>query len=173
MEKDSVGYVARIRWRSQVNADWEVDTFHRRFETWEEAACFANGLGAAAAAELVLRAGAFALRLVNGQCSRVAGGDVVAWHRELGVPAGEGAADMAFVRVVAGPGELSRLGLDGAFEAHRFGVDQIGEAKQLDVRVEADAERRTVRITLEAGAIADEERIAEDFLEVLGRTGKA
>jgi hypothetical protein len=171
MQTGSTGYVARIRWRSKIDPDWEIDTSHRTFESWKEAACFANGLGAPGASELVLSEGAFVLRLVNGRCIPVADENLVVWHREMPTGAAVGSEDSAFVAAAEGAKKLSRNGLDGEFKAVLFGIDAIGSSQRIDVTVEADAARLAVRIRVVVAREPEEGDL--EFLERLARPGTA
>lgn len=140
-------YAARIRWRRAANPDWEIDTRHVGFESWREAACFANGLIDDGACALFLYEGVLLLQLVNGRDVIVDGHDVVVWQRQNAtdecLP-----EDSAFIRAALDIDELSATGLDGAFRPMRFGVDDLHGSARLDVRVEADTRRRTVLVTL-------------------------
>ena len=140
-------YAARIRWRRAANPDWEIDTRHLGFESWREAACFANGLIEDGACALFLYEGVLLLQLVNGRDVIVDAHDVVVWQRQSAtddcLP-----EDSAFMRATLDIDELSATELDGAFRPMRFGVDDLDGSARLDVRVEADARRRTVLVTL-------------------------
>jgi hypothetical protein len=140
-------FVARIRWRSEVDPDWEIDTRHPGFETWRQAAFFANGLSEDGASILSLRNGAFLLKLANGRDIVIDRQEIVIWQgakpNDSGVP-----EDLSFVQASAAPTDLSAMGLDGSFSAARFGVDEDGSSSRMDVRVEADAQRRAVLVSL-------------------------
>lgn len=132
-----------------ANPDWEIDTRHLGFESWREAACFANGLTEDGACALLLYEGVLLLQLVNGRDVIVDAHDVVVWQRER-APDECLPEDSAFIRTALDFDELSAIGLDGAFRPMRFGVDDLHGSARLDVRVEADARRRTVLVTLAA-----------------------
>jgi hypothetical protein len=140
-------YAARIRWRRSAIPDWEIDTRHAGFESWREAACFANGLIEDGACALCLYEGVLLLQLVNGRDLIVDAQDVVIWRRESAIDESL-PEDAAFMRAALDFDELSATGLDGAFRPMRFGVDDLHGSARLDVRVEADARRRTVLVTL-------------------------
>ena len=155
-------YSARIRWRSEVDPDWEIDTRHPGFETWRQAAFFANGLSEDGACMLVLQDGAFLLQVANGRDLVVDSQEVTIWQganpRDFGIP-----EDLNFVRATAGPTDLSAMGLDGLFSAVRFGVDEDGGSSRMDVRVEADARRRAVLVSLVLSKEEDETKL--EFFE--------
>jgi len=140
-------YAARIRWRRGADPDWEIDTRHLGFESWRQAACFANGLIEEGACALFLYEGVFLLQLVNGRDVIIEGRDTVVWQRanskDDALP-----DDSAFIRTAVDIDELSAAGLDGAFSPMHFGVDDLHGSERLDVRVEADARRRAVLVTL-------------------------
>jgi hypothetical protein len=140
-------YVARIRWRCDVDPDWEIDTRHSGFEAWREAACFANGLSEEGPCILFLQDGALVLQLVNGRDVVLDDQDIVIWQR-LNARSGGTPDDINFVRASEGPDELSAMGLDGCFSPVRFGVDDAWGLSRMDVRVEADVQRRTVLVRL-------------------------
>jgi hypothetical protein len=163
-------YVARLRWRCDGDPDWEIDTRHPGFETWREAACFANGLSEDGASMLFLQQGALVLQLVNGRDELVSREDAVIWQR-----AGAGKrplpSDAPFVRVTADLNDLSALGLDGVLSPMQFGVDDIRGAQRLDVRVEADTKRQAVIVSL---AACEERGASEmDLFEQLVRPAQA
>jgi hypothetical protein len=140
-------YAARIRWRRAGNPDWELDTRHLGFESWRQAACFANGLTEEGACSLFLYEGVLLLQLVNGRDVIVEGSEVVIWQRAN--PNNDAASeDAAFIRAALDIDGLSEAGLDGAFSPICFGVDDLHGSERLDVRVEADARRRAVLVTL-------------------------
>ena len=151
-------YVARIRWRCDVDPDWELDTRHPGFDAWREAACFANGLSEEGAGILFLQDGALVLQLVNGRDVVLDSQDTVIWQR-LRPRSGETPDDVNFVRVQAGPDELSAMGLDGCFSPLRFGVDDARGASRMDVRVEADVQRRAVLVSLTVPNEEDETEV--------------
>lgn len=140
-------YAARIRWRCAADPDWEIDTRHPGFESWREAACFANGLADDGASTLWLKEGALVLELVNGRKEVMDRQEAIVWQRvsprRPALP-----EDLTFVRADVDLREMSAMGLDGAFGAMRFGVDDVRGSSRLDVRVEADARRRMVIVTL-------------------------
>ena len=138
-------YVARIRWRCDVDPDWEIDTRHSGFEAWREAACFANGLAEEGPCILFLQDGALVLQLVNGRDVVVDDQDIVIWQRVNPTRSGT-PDDINFVRASERPDELSAMGLDGCFTPVRFGVDDAWGWSRMDVRVEADVQRRTVLV---------------------------
>jgi hypothetical protein len=140
------GYLSRVRWRCDVDPDWEIDTRHPGFKTWRGAACFANGLTEEGASTLLLREGALFLRLVNGRVLPVNVEEIVVWQR---VRSTGGRDDARFMRAAAGPSELSACGLDGALSPMRFGVDEARGGQRLDVRVEAHMRRRAVVVSLD------------------------
>jgi hypothetical protein len=140
-------YVARIRWRCDVDPDWEIDTRHSGFEAWREAACFANGLSEEGSCILFLQDGALVLQLVNGRDVVVDDQDIVIWQR-VNPTRGGTPDDINFVRASEGPDELSAMGLDGCFTPVRFGVDDAWGWSRMDVRVEADVQRRTILVRL-------------------------
>jgi hypothetical protein len=140
-------FAARIRWRRIADPDWEIDTRHPGFESWREAACFANGLTEEGACGLFLYDGVLVLQLVNGRDVIVEESEIVIWQREAAPDAGL-PKDSEFMRVALDLGRLSAMGLDGAFSPMRFGVDDVRGSQRLDVRVEADARRRSVFVTL-------------------------
>lgn len=148
-------YAARIRWRRVGDPDWEIDTRHLGFESWRQAACFANGLVEEGACALFLYEGVLLLQLVNGRDVIIEVPDTVVWQRvdptDSSLP-----EDAAFMRATLDMDELSAAGLDGAFTPTRFGVDDLHGSERLDVRVEADARRRAVLVTLAATQEADE-----------------
>jgi hypothetical protein len=147
LDMPAARYVARIRWRCNVDPDWEIDTRHPGFEDWREAACFANGLSEEGPCILFLQDGALVLQLVNGRDVVVDSRDIVTWQRAN--PRNSATPDdINFVRSSEGPDELSALGLDGCFTPVRFGVDDAWGWSRMDVRVEADVERRTVLVRL-------------------------
>ena len=151
-------YVARIRWRCDVDPDWEIDTRHPGFEAWREAACFANGLSEEGACILFLQDGALVLQLVNGRDVVVDGQDTIIWQRSN--PSSSGTPDdINFVRADAGPDELSAMGLDGCFSPLRFGVDDARGLSRMDVRVEADVQRRAVLVSLAVPNEEDEREV--------------
>jgi hypothetical protein len=140
-------YAARLRWRCAVDPDWEIDTRHPGFETWRQAACFANGLTEEGASMLFLQDGALLLQLVNGREVAVDERETVIWQR---ASSGNGTMpdDLGFVRAAIGAGELTAMGLDGPLTPICFGVDDVGGSSRLDVRVSADVRRRSVLVTL-------------------------
>ena len=148
-------YAARIRWRRVGDADWEIDTRHLGFESWREAACFANGLTEEGACALFLYEGVLLLQLVNGRDVIIEAHDTVVWQRanpqDDALP-----EDSAFIRAAVDMDELSAAGLDGAFSPMLFGVDDLRGSARLDVRVEADTRRRAVLVTLAATPEGDE-----------------
>jgi hypothetical protein len=140
-------YVARIRWRCDVDPDWEIDTRHPGFEAWREAACFANGLSEGGPCILFLQDGALVFQMVNGRGVVVDSQDIVIWQRAN--PRNRDTPDdINFVRASEGPDELSAMGLDGCFTPVCFGVDDAWGWSRMDVRVEADVQRRTVVVRL-------------------------
>lgn len=140
-------FSARIRWRRVADPDWEIDTRHLGFESWREAACFANGLTEEGATALFLYDGVLVLQLVNGQDVIVEDSEIVVWQRENPTDGGL-PKDLEFIRAALVPEQLSAMGLDGAFSPMRFGVDDLCGSQRIDVRVEADVRRRTVLVTL-------------------------
>lgn len=142
-------YAARIRWICLADTDWEIDTRHLGFESWRQAACFANGLSEDGASALFLDNGALILQLVRGGDVPVDTNETTIWRRahDMSPALPE---DLRFVRAEGGLRELSGMGLDGAFSPLRFGVDDLRGPVRLDVRVEADARKRTVTVTLAA-----------------------
>ena len=148
-------YAARLRWRCALDSNWEIDTRHPGFETWRQAACFANGLAEDGASMLLLQDGALVLQLVNGRDVAVDDQETVVWQR---------ASDLDFVRAAIGAGELSAMGLDGPLTPMCFGVDDLRGSSRLDVRVAADMGRRSVVVTL----VVPEER-DEDATTLMGR----
>jgi hypothetical protein len=140
-------YVARIRWTFAADPDWEIDTRHVGFESWRQAACFANGLMEEGASALFLQDGVLVLELVNGRDGVVDGHETVIWQR-MNPRSAVVPDDLSFVRATVGPGELSAMGLDGALRPMRFGVDDLRGSSRLDVRVEADVGQRAVVMTL-------------------------
>jgi hypothetical protein len=140
-------FAARIRWRRIVDPDWEIDTRHLGFESWRQAACFANGLTEEGACALFLYEGVLVLQLVNGRDLIVEDSETVVWQREDPADA-RLPEDSEFIRTALDLGQLSAMGLDGAFSPMRFGVDDLRGSQRMDVRVEADARRRTVLVTL-------------------------
>lgn len=155
-------YVARIRWRCDIDSDWEIDTHHPGFETWREAACFANGLAKEGASILFLQNGVLVLQFVNGRDVVVDSQEIVIWQR-TNPTSGDTSDDVNFVRSSAGPRDLSAMGLDGVLNPMRFGVDDVRGSSRMDVRVEADVQRRAVLVTL---VVPKEEGQTEvDFFE--------
>ena len=140
-------FAARIRWRRSADPDWEIDTRHLGFESWRQAACFANGLTEQGACALFLCEGVLVLQLVNGRDVIVEDSEIVVWQRE-GPPDASLPRDSQFIRAALGLRQLSAMGLDGPFSPMRFGVDDLCGSQRIDVRVEADARRRTVLVTL-------------------------
>jgi hypothetical protein len=140
-------FAARIRWRRIADPDWEIDTRHPGFESWREAACFANGLTEEGACGLFLYEGVLVLQLVNGRDVIVEESEIVIWQREA-PPDATLPKDSEFIRMALDLGQLSAMGLDGAFGPMRFGVDDVRGSQRIDVRVEADVRRRTVLVTL-------------------------
>lgn len=142
-------YAARIRWKRDADPDWEIDTRHLGFESWRQAACFANGLSEDGASMLILDRGVLVVELVNGRDVIVESDDIVVWERmdrvDPVLP-----KDLTFVRASVRPRGLSGLGLDGPFRPVRFGVDDIEGSESLDVRVEADVRRQAVTVRLMA-----------------------
>ena len=148
-------YAARIRWRRVGDPDWEIDTRHLGFESWRQAACFANGLVEEGACGLFLYEGVLLLQLVNGRDVIIEAHDTVVWQRanpqDDALP-----EDSAFIRAAVDTDELSAAGLDGSFSPVLFGVDDLRGSARLDVRVEADTRRRAVLVTLAATPKGDE-----------------
>jgi hypothetical protein len=148
-------YAARIRWRRAADPDWEIDTRHVGFESWRQAACFANGLIEEGACSVFLYEGVLLLQLVNGRDVIVESDDIIIWER-TNFPDDTLPEDSAFMRAALDLDELSAAGLDGPFSPIRFGVDDLHGSERLDVRVEADARRRAVLVTLAATHKRDE-----------------
>lgn len=146
-ERSAGRFSARIRWSRTADPDWEIDTRHLGFESWRQAACFANGLTEEGATALFLYEGVLILQLVNGSDVIVDDSESVVWQRES-PPDASLPKDLQFMRAALGLGQLSAMGLDGAFSPMRFGVDDLSGSQRMDVRVEADARRRTVLVTL-------------------------
>jgi hypothetical protein len=163
-------YVARLRWRCDVDPDWEIDTRHPGFETWREAACFANGLSEDGASMLFLQEGALILQLVNGRDALVRLEDAVIWQRASAAKRAQ-PSDAPFVRVTVDLDHLSALGLDGVLSPMQFGVDDSRGVQRLDVRVEADTKRQAVIVSL---AACEERGASEmDLFEQLVRPAQA
>ncbi len=148
-------YAARIRWRRAADPDWEIDTRHVGFESWRQAACFANGLIEEGACSLFLYEGVLLLQLVNGRDVIVESDDIIVWERAA-PPNNALPEDSGFMRAALDLDELSAAGLDGPFSPTRFGVDDLHGSERLDVRVEADARRRAVLVTLATTEKGDE-----------------
>ena len=151
-----------------ADPDWEIDTRHPGFESWRQAACFANGLTEEGACALFLYEGVLVLQLVNGRDVIVEESEIIVWQRES-PPEATLPKDFEFMRTALDLAHLSAMGLDGAFSPMRFGVDDLCGSQPIDVRVEADARRRTVLVTLAVvsdGAEASGEALSGTLFDV-------
>lgn len=146
-ERPVARYAARIRWTCVADPDWEIDTRHFGFESWRQAACFANGLSEDGASALFLDEGRLILQLVDGRDLLLDENEATIWRRASDMSAAL-PENLRFLRDQAGLRKLSAIGLDGAFSPLRFGVDDLRGPVRLDVRVEADARKRAVTVTL-------------------------
>jgi hypothetical protein len=131
MVRKARSFTALVRWRSLEDSAFEIDTRHTGFESAEEAAMAANGLGCDGFAKLMLERGELFTVSVNGQRVLVEH-EVVVWTMPtapLDLP-----DDLQFERVDESPGLLSAKGLDGAFEGRRFRVLDADTGRDVAVR---------------------------------------
>jgi hypothetical protein len=151
-------FIARIRWRSYVKKSWEIDTVHRGFASAEQAALFANGLGHAAIQMLWLERGRMWGELSDGRRFPVEDTEIAVW--QLPDDARELSEDCAFEKRQLSIVDLSREGLDGAFEARQFRiVTGVQGETNVEVRLNVDLARHVLRVTVECGA---DSRTAQD-----------
>jgi hypothetical protein len=146
-----VRYAVRIRWQAAADPGWEVESHHGGFETAEDAALFANGLGDADVAALELGRGEFRLELTDGTVEALPPAAVTVWALESPT-AGDGVAtDTDFRRVPVEPPQLSKRGLDGGFVPLGYAVLGPG-GEPLDVTIAIDGDLGTLNVTVDSPA---------------------
>ena len=146
-------FSALVRWRSEGNGAWEIDTRHSGFDSAEEAAMAANGLGCSGFAKLVLERGDLFTIGVNGQRLLV-DTEIVVWT--MAAAPADLPEDLQFERVDETPGLLSAEGLDGLFEARRFRVLDNESGRDVSVRLAVGPSRVLVLVgELKAERISD------------------
>jgi len=155
-----VTFAARIRWRSRVNAAWEIDTVHRGFLSAPRAALFANGLGPLAVEALWLSEGVLSVELTDGRRVRFSTKEIVVWRR---APGSESLPDVAgFERVNRTPHDLSAEGLDGELEARLFRVvTETTPEEDVEVSIHVDLTRDILRVSVAKTTDAIEENRRE------------
>lgn len=130
-------FTARIRWQSEMNPCFELETRHRGFSTAEDAALFANGFSDAGALDLRLARGRLTLVLTDGAESELEPESVQVWELPDDGQEYQVADDSAFELVPRTPAELSARGLDGGFVQLKYGV-LAPDHSIVDVAVDVD-----------------------------------
>jgi hypothetical protein len=130
-------FSARIRWQSDADPCYELETHHPGFATADDAALFANGFSAAGADELRLSDGALVLTLTDGSQVELPLEVVQVWRLQDDGQEIQVADDIDFQLAAVTFEELSSQGLDGGFVQVKYGVlDPDNEP--LDVAVYLD-----------------------------------
>ncbi len=130
-------FSARIRWQSEIDPCFELETRHGGFPGAEEAALFANGFSEAAALDLRLTTGRLVLSLTNGSEIELQQDSVQVWELPDSGEEYQVADDSQFQLVPLTLNQVSGRGLDGGFVALKYGV--LGPDQAIaDVTVEVD-----------------------------------
>jgi hypothetical protein len=123
-------FSALVRWRSEIDPAWELDTRHRGFTTAEAAAMAANGLGVNGFEKLRLDKGRLFVIDLNAR-SQLVQGEVAIW---MMVPvAADVPDDFRFERMDETLTALSASGLDGFFRPKHFRVVDDGSDADVDI----------------------------------------
>jgi hypothetical protein len=160
--------LARIRWRSERDASWEIETHHTGFAVAEDAALYANGFVTRSPAALVLKKGSLHLFYTDGTDAPLAAGTYQVWRLPEDFDASLPADDSNFVPVDITPRALSARGLDGKWEQLAYGI--LGpDGQPIDVLLQVDETGDLQVITIDEQAARPEEGTASFKLGVLPR----
>lgn len=162
------GFAARVRWRSEVDPAWEIETRHDGFAMPEDAALFANGFSTRSPTTLILRGGRMEMGFSDGTTRPIRGGEYQLWRLPRDFDASQPADDASFDAVEMSLESLTGSGLDGRWAQLAYGVlGPTGEMVDVILEVDETGDLKVIAID-ETPGMADGE-IASFGLGVVPR----